>query len=132
MSSIEREEQAQMAQTSLSEANANAHEEDLKSLFSNDGVGASGLVGNGFTYRHDWGNRRGKWKLNLHMGGITCNSRVWVTATEFGGGQQCGFIGDAAYTVQNVATSNGVISVQVVIDWPDPIRVRLDYLIVNP
>jgi hypothetical protein len=49
-------------------------------------VATAGLAGNGFTYRHDWGSKHGWWTLNLNWGAITCNSRVFVSASEFSGG----------------------------------------------
>lgn len=90
------------------------------------------LSGTGFTYRHDWGNRRGQWRLNLNWWAVNCKSKVFVSASEFGGGKQCSFIGDVRYTVHNVATFNGGVSVRVNIEWDSPIRVRLDYLVINP
>ena len=97
-----------------------------------DGVQAANLFGTGWTYRHDWGNRKGPWKLTLNSASINCNSRVFVSASEFGGGEQCAFTGSARYTVHNVSPTNGSVTVWVNIEWDSPIRLRLDYLIVNP
>lgn len=83
-------------------------------------------------YRHDWGDKNGLWTLNLNWGDIHCNSLVFVSASEFGGGQQCGFIGAARYTVHNIAPHEGQVSVRLNIEWDSPIRVHLDYLVINP
>ncbi|HWQ96047.1 MAG TPA: hypothetical protein VN368_01620 [Candidatus Methylomirabilis sp.] len=108
-------------------------EKNVKELFKTSGAAVSKeLSGNGWTYRHDWGNKKGLWKLNLTSNAINCNSRVFVSATEFGGGEQCAWMGDAAYTVHNVVPYNGGVNVRVNIGWDSPIRVRLDYLIINP
>jgi hypothetical protein len=103
-------------------------EKNIKRLFS-EGVGAQAV--SGFTYRHDWGNRKGQWKLNLSHGGITNQSRVYVSICEFGGGSNQGFIGAAKYTVHNVACYDGGVNVWVNIEWGNDIRLRADYLVVN-
>jgi subtilisin family serine protease len=89
------------------------------------------LAGTGFSYRHDWGDRKGQWKLNLNWGSIHNNSRVFAAIGECrpGGGK---FIGGARYTLHNVAPRNGVVSVWVDVQWNDPIRLCVDYLVVNP
>ena len=96
------------------------------------GAEIKGLAGNGYSYTHDWGNMNGWWTLNLSWGVVNCNSRVFVSATEFGGGAQCGFIGGAVYTVHNVAPWQGGVSVKLHINWDNPIRVKVSYLVVNP
>lgn len=84
-------------------------------------------------YRHDWGNLHGQWILNLNWGAINCNSLVFVSASEFSGGdQQCDFIGAARYTVHNVSPHNGQVSVWLEVEWNSDIRVHLDYLVINP
>jgi hypothetical protein len=89
------------------------------------------LSGDGRTYRHDWGNRNGQWILNLNWGFINANSRVFVAIGEGapGGGK---FIGSARYTLHNVAPANGRVSIWVNIEWSYPIRLYVDYLVVNP
>jgi hypothetical protein len=102
-------------------------EKEVRSLFpSAPDAAAQGLAGTGFTYRHDWGNKHGQWKLNLNWGAINCNSRVFVSASEFSGGNQCDFMGAARYTVHNVSPQNGVVSVWLEIAWDSDIRVHLD------
>src|SRR5690606_30572465 len=58
------------------------------------------LSGAGFTYRHDWGARRGQWVLRLDWNLIQPPSRVLVAIGEgVPGGPSAGkFIGAARYT----------------------------------
>jgi hypothetical protein len=113
-----------------------AKEHEVSPLFktaqAGEGVSAEELRGTGFTYRHDWGSRHGQWKLTLNWGAINCNSRVFVSICEFGGGAQCGFVGSARYTVHNVAPFNGGVTVWINIEYNSDIRVHFDYLVVNP
>jgi hypothetical protein len=109
-------------------------ESQVIEVFKADKEGAPGamsLSGTGFTYRHDWGNRNGQWTLNLNWGAINANSRVFVAIGEGapGGGK---FIGAARYTLHNVAPANGRVSIWVNIEWSYPIRLYVDYLVVNP
>ncbi|MBF2065959.1 MAG: hypothetical protein IGS39_16290 [Calothrix sp. C42_A2020_038] len=89
------------------------------------------LIGTGFTYRHDWGDRKGQWTLNLNWGAVNRNSRVFVAIGEGapGGGK---FIGSAKYTLHNVAPQDGRVSIWVNIEWGEPIRLYVDYLVINP
>jgi hypothetical protein len=89
------------------------------------------LSGDGFTYRHDWGDRNGFWVLNLNWGAINRNSRVFVSIGECDprGGK---FIGGARYLLYNVAPNDGVVSIRVNVDWSSAIRLCADYLVVNP
>jgi len=93
--------------------------------------GAQDLAGAGFTYSHDWGDRRGQWILNLNWSAVRRNSRVFVSAGECqpGGGK---FIGAARYTVHNVAQTDGRVSARVNIEWNSDIRLCVDYLVINP
>ncbi|MGE3310663.1 MAG: hypothetical protein AB7O66_11895, partial [Limisphaerales bacterium] len=84
------------------------------------------LSGDGFTYRHNWGNRHGQWKLRLNWGAIRAGSRVFVSISE------CGHMGAARYTVHNVAPSDGGVTVWVNVEWGSPIPLCVDYLVVNP
>jgi hypothetical protein len=92
------------------------------------------LRGTGFTYRHDWGPRRGQWTLRLNLGGVTPRSRVLVSIGEgVAGGPDAGkFIGSARYTVHNVAPRAGGVDIWVNIEWGSDIRLYADYLVVNP
>jgi hypothetical protein len=119
------------ANNSRTEIHAEVDMNEMKTLTGGQ-IGAQDLSGNGFTYRHDWGNLKGRINLNLAWDAIQQGSKVFVSATEFGGGNQDAFIGAARYTVHNVAPHAGGVSVQINVEWDSPIRVRLDYLIVNP
>ena len=108
-------------------------EKKVRAIFAGE-TAAQGLAGNGFTYRHDWGNKHGSWKLNLNWAAVTANSRVFVAIGEgLPGGPPAGkFIGDARYTLMNVAPANGHVSIWVNIDWGSDIRLYVDYLVVTP
>lgn len=97
-------------------------------------VTAEALIGTGFTYRHDWGDRNGQWKLNLNWGAVNGNSRVFVAIAEgAAGGPSAGkFLGAARYTLYNVAPRSGGVDIWVNIEWSSPIRLYVDYLVINP
>lgn len=106
--------------------------EEVRQLFpAKEGISTQELFGTGFTYRHDWGDRNGQHILNLNWGFVNPNSRVFVAIGEgaAGGGKM---IGNARYTLHNVAPGNGVVSIWVNIEWGSPIRLYVDYLVVNP
>jgi hypothetical protein len=92
------------------------------------------LVGTGFTYRHDWGNKHGGWKLNLNWAAVNPRSRVFAAIAEgAAGGPDAGkFIGAAKYHLNNVAPRNDGVDIWVDIDWGSDIRIYVDYLVVNP
>jgi hypothetical protein len=92
------------------------------------------LSGNGFTYRHDWGARRGQWILRLNWDAIQPPSQVFVAIGEgVPGGPNAGkFIGAARYTVHNVAPRWNGVDVWVNIEWSSDISLYVDYLVVNP
>jgi hypothetical protein len=127
-----------MAETSLihgiaAEETQEVKEQEVRQIFKTlEGVEPQELIGTGFTYRHDWGDRNGQWILTLEPWSvITNNTRVFVAIGEgaAGGGK---FIGAARYTLHNVAPSNGRVSIWVNIEWSSPIRLYVDYLIINP
>ncbi len=93
-----------------------------------------GLSGNGFTYRHDWGVRRGQWILRLNWNAVTPRSQVFVAIGEgAAGGPDAGkFIGAARYSVHNVAPRAGGVDIWVNIEWEADIPLYVDYLVVNP
>lgn len=92
------------------------------------------LSGTGFTYRHNWGSRRGQWILRLNWSAINPVSRVMVAIAEgAAGGPDAGkFIGAARYTVHNVAPRAGGVDIWINIEWESDIPLYVDYLIVNP
>jgi hypothetical protein len=115
------------------EVTAAVKEQNVRALLKpGAAVVAEDLSGTGFTYRHDWGNKHGQWKLTLNWGAVNHNSRVFVSTSEFGGGQQVPFVGAARYTVHNVAPFDGGVVVWINIEWGSDIRVQLSYLVVNP
>lgn len=92
------------------------------------------LTGNGFTYRHNWGARRGQWTLRLNIGNTTPRSRVLVAIGEgaAGGPDNGKFIGAAKFTVHNVAPRSGGVDIWVNVEWGADIPLYVDYLIINP
>lgn len=92
------------------------------------------LTGTGFTYRHNWGARRGQWTLRLNWGAVNARSRVLVSVGEgTAGGPDAGkFVGAARYTVHNVAPRAGGVDIWVNIEWSSDILLFVDYLVVNP
>lgn len=92
------------------------------------------LSGTGFTYRHNWGARRGQLVLRLNWSAITQRSRVLVAIGEGAAeGPDAGkFIGAARYTLHNVAMRAGGIDIWVNIEWSSDILLYADYLVVNP
>jgi hypothetical protein len=106
-------------------------EEVIQLFGSKDGVSTQELIGTGFSYRHDWGDRKGQQILNLNWGAVNRNSRVFVAIGEgaSGGGK---FVGNARFTVHNVAPQDGRVSIWVNIEWGEPIRLYVDYLVINP
>ncbi len=125
-------ERTSLIQSPAAPEEQSVNEQEVRKLFTaGEGVSIEALAGNGFTYRHDWGDRNGQWKLTLNWGAINNNSRVFVAIAEgkAGGGK---FIGGAKYTLHNVAPSNGQVSIWVNIEWSSPIRLSVDYLVINP
>jgi len=92
------------------------------------------LSGTGFTYRHNWGARRGQWKLLLNWGDVNPRSKVFVAIGEGAGADvDAGkFIGGARYTLHNVAPRAGGVDIWVNIEWNSDISLFVDYLVVNP
>ena len=92
------------------------------------------LTGTGFSYRHNWGPRRGQWTLRLNWGVVSPQSHVFVSIGEgAGGGPDAGkFIGAARYTLHNVAPRAGGVDIWVNVEWSSDILLYADYLVVNP
>jgi hypothetical protein len=92
------------------------------------------LSGTGFSYRHNWGPRRGELKLSLNWSAVNPKSRVLVSVGEgvAGGPDNGKFIGSARYTVYNVAPRAGGVDIWVNIEWGSDILLYVDYLVVNP
>jgi hypothetical protein len=113
------------------EHSSSVEEKDVVQILQ--GPGVQDLVGNGFTYRHDWGNHNGNVLPTLHWGAVNARSRVFVGISEGApGGPDAGkFIGSARFTLYNVAPANGRVSFWAHIDWGHPIRLYADYLVIN-
>jgi hypothetical protein len=92
------------------------------------------LTGTGFSYRHNWGPRRGQVTLRLNWAAVNSRSRVLVSIGEgVAGGPDAGkFIGAARYTVHNVAPRAGGVDIWVNIEWSADILLYADYLVINP
>ena len=92
------------------------------------------LSGTGFSYRHDWGLRRGQWTLRLDWGAVNPRSHVFVSIGEgaAGGPDNGKFVGAARYTLHNVAPRAGGVDIWVNIEWGSDILLYADYLVVNP
>ena len=83
------------------------------------GLPQPALTGTGFTYRHDWGARRGQWVLRLNWGDVGPGSQVFVSIAEgVAPGPDAGkFIGAARYSVYNVAPRAGGVDIWVNVEW---------------
>ncbi len=112
---------------------AQARQAALRPL-SGAGAPQPELSGAGFTYRHDWGLRRGDWTLQLDWPDVNPRSQVFVAIGEGApGGPDAGkFIGAARYTLHNVAPRAGGVDIRVNIEWESDISLYADYLVVNP
>jgi hypothetical protein len=118
-----------------SQETAQAKEQEAQPLLRPPGeVKPEELIGAGFTYRHDWGNRHGQWILNLNWGAVNPRTRVFVAIGEGAPGGPDGgkFIGAARYTLHNVAPRAGGVDIWVNIEWGSDIRLYVDYLVINP
>lgn len=123
--------------TTFAEVRQDADLGAVRQLFGPAAAGAEPqpeLSGTGFTYRHDWGARRGQWVLRLNWNVIQPPSRVLVAIGEgVPGGPNAGkFIGSARYTLHNVASRWNGVDIWVDIAWSSDISLYADYLIINP
>lgn len=94
------------------------------------------LEGYGYTYRQNWGARNGEVILTLtspRLPLITPRSRIFVAISEgvAGGPDNGKFIGAARFTVRNVAPRGNAVDIWVSIEWPSPILLYADYLVIN-
>jgi len=108
-----------------------ADEQLVRSVLQRGEAGGQELFGTGYVYRHDWGDRNNQWKLNLNWSVVQANSLVFVSIGE--GAPGAGkIIGAARYTLHNVAPHAGGVGIWVNIEWGSPIRLYVDYLVINP
>jgi hypothetical protein len=106
------ESEATSAQGMAAEESASVSEDQIQQLAT------------GIKYRHHWGARNGQWRLNLNWGAVSAANHVYVAIHEGN------FIGDARYTLHNVAPRNGGVSIWVNIEWASPINLFADYFVV--
>ncbi|WBS05374.1 hypothetical protein OU994_14370 [Pseudoduganella sp. SL102] len=109
-------------------------ERQVNELPAGQGAPSPALSGTGFTYRHDWGPRRGQWTLRLNWPAVGPQSHVFVSIGEgAAGGPDAGkFLGAARYTLHNVAPRPGGVDIWVNVEWGADIPLYVDYLVVNP
>jgi hypothetical protein len=127
-----------MAIQEITEAQAQLDEGEVRLLGRAERVGAQQLAWPDFTYRALWGPYRGWMVLTLNSGWISKTSNVFVSASETTDlvtnvdPVPEPFVGDARYTVHNVAPFNGGVRVRLNVEWPEPLNIQLSYLVVNP
>lgn len=124
-----------MPQFPTAQENQEANLEEVRQLGApQEGASPEACFGNCYGYRSNWGLKNGQNILTLNWGLITPNSLVFVAIGEgVPPGPAAGKkIGQARYTLHNVAPGNGVISILVTIDWPNPIPLYVDYFVFNP
>ena len=123
-------------QSAWAQADATADDSAVRQLVQGRAAAAPEpeLSGDGFTYRHDWGLRRGQWVLRLNWAAVTRQSRVLVAVGEgASGGPDSGkVIGSGRFTVHNVAPRAGGVDIWVDIEWSADLSLYADYLVVNP
>lgn len=100
-----------------------------------EGVGLRAAVSGGFTYRHAWPNPyNGIVKLTLNQFfGIRPDWQVFVAAGQavVRGDPVAGmFMGDARYTVNNVAPGSDIVVVRLTVEWDSPLPIITDYLVI--
>jgi hypothetical protein len=124
-----------MPQFSVAQENQDAKLEEVGQLgMSQEGASPAALPSTCYYYRSNWGLKNGQNILTLNWGIITPKSLVFVAIGEGvpPGPNNGKKIGQARYTLHNVAPGNGVISILVTIDWPNPIPLYVDYFVINP
>jgi hypothetical protein len=108
----------------VSEDEITVSEDEVRQL---DARGAEAAIINGqlvgSNFRLNWGPRMGKVVLTVNFAVINANSQVFVSAHEGN------FIGDARYTVHNIAPFNNGVRVWFEIEWGAPITLIADYLV---
>ncbi len=100
-------------------------QDSIVALPGSEPAATRGLSGGGFTFRWDWGYKRGLWTLYLGSRYISARSRVFVSVSE-------GHMGAARYRLYNVVPYNNGVAIKVYIGWWHPIRLYADYLVINP
>ncbi|MGK7909105.1 MAG: hypothetical protein AB4040_18010 [Synechococcus sp.] len=79
-------------------------------------------------YRHDWGDKKGVYRLNLNWRGVKGSSLAFVSIGE--GAPNGKHLGNARFTLHNVCPRPNGINIRVEVDWDDPLRIYVDYLVI--
>lgn len=91
-------------------------------------ISIQALLNKGFCYRHDWGDRCGRWKLTLNWAAITPHSKVFAAFVE-NNDEGSKFAGTAKYTVQQITPADGSATIMVNLDKNSPVRLYVDYFV---
>jgi hypothetical protein len=89
------------------------------------------------TVRKFWGTFTGREQLNLNWSIIDQDSVVLITASEYNNNNKQRFIGSASITVSNIAPhgppydSNHGVTFIVNVDWPSPIYIVTDIIVLD-
>jgi hypothetical protein len=82
-----------------------------------------------------WGPHHGQVRCRLDDGDISSQSVVLVTASQGDhantGASPARFVGDAPFTVSNIAPFDGGVEFRVIIDWKDPLPLWTDVVIMD-
>jgi len=83
------------------------------------------------TLRYDWGNGRGDFILSLNWGAVKADTAVFAAVGEGApGGPIAGkFIGDAKFTLFNVAPRNNAVDIWINVNFDVDLRIYADYLV---
>jgi len=116
------ESAATSAQGVPAEESASVSEDEVQQLDARAQAATPRL--SGVTHRHYWGTRNGQWRLDLNWEGMSAANQVYVSIHEGN------FIGDARYTLHNVAPRDGGVRIWVNIEWGSPLNLYADYFVV--
>lgn len=96
------------------------------------------VVNMALTYRYYWGRKHGTWNLKFNWDAIRYDSYVVVTASEgtppdvsIGGEVGQRFVGNAAFTIHNVAPHDGGVTIKLTIDWESDLDTYVDYILMT-
>lgn len=118
--------------TTVSETGEPLQQDEAQTEVSPENSAApAALSPSSYSYRHYWGFRNGQWRLTLNDARITNNSKVFVSASEVNAAG-IRYIGAARYTIHNIAPRAGAVDIWVNIEWNSPIRLVVDYLVIQP
>jgi hypothetical protein len=117
----------------LHERAASAERSEICQVIPLEGIGKPDPGGAMFSYRHDWGELSGSWRLFLVWDAADARSHVFVSIAESAaGGPDVGkLVGEVKSSLCDVAPTDGGIGMRVHIDGNTPIRLYADYLVIN-